>query len=94
MCNSYRQLQEVGVGGGTGRCGAGLARFLFNHGITAHEVNRPNRMRRRLLGKSDFTDTENAARAVPGAKTIAKQQTGQVAAIDERAYKTALNAPV
>jgi transposase len=49
---------------GTGCYGAELARFLTAVGVVVTEVNRPNRQRRRLRGKSDPTDAESAARAV------------------------------
>lgn len=49
---------------GTGTYGAGLCQFLKNHSITVIEVNRPDRAKRRLKGKSDPTDAESAARAV------------------------------
>ena len=49
---------------GTGTYGAGLARFLSDHGVQVIEVNRPDRSRRRRRGKSDPTDAESAARAV------------------------------
>ena len=39
-------------------------------GVDVYEVNRPNRARRRLRGKSDPTDAENAARSV-----LAKEST-------------------
>jgi len=41
-----------------------------NKGVDVYEVNRPNRARRRLRGKSDPTDAENAARSV-----LAKEST-------------------
>lgn len=43
---------------------AGLCKFLQDKHITVFEVNRPNRSVRRLRGKSDPTDAENAARSV------------------------------
>ncbi len=48
---------------GTGTYGAGITRFLGAHGVLVHEVNRPDRSTRRLLGKSDVIDAEAAARA-------------------------------
>lgn len=63
---------------GTGTYGAGLCRFLIDNGITVLEVNRPDRAKRRLKGKSDPTDAESAARSVlSGISTaIPKQQSG------------------
>ncbi len=40
---------------GTGTHGAGIARFLAGQGVLVHEVNRPDRSTRRLLGKSGST---------------------------------------
>lgn len=68
---------------GTGDYGAGLARALRSAGITVIEVNRPNRARRRLKGKSDPLDAENAARAVlaEDATATAKLRDGVVESI-------------
>ncbi|MBZ0098717.1 MAG: transposase, partial [Taibaiella sp.] len=60
---SFGGLKEAGLEG-TGTYGAGLCKYLVNKGITVYEVNRPNRAKRRLRGKSDPTDAENAARSV------------------------------
>lgn len=43
---------------------ADLKRFLEEKGIAIIEINRSNRSRRRLRGKSDPTDAESAARSV------------------------------
>ena len=56
-------VQRVGVEG-TGAYGAGLARFLADHGVTVLEVARPDRRQRRNRGKSDPLDAEAAARSV------------------------------
>lgn len=63
---------------GTGTYGAGLARFLREQGAKVFEVNRPDRSKRRLKGKSDPTDAESAARAVlsGSATAIPKTQSG------------------
>ncbi|WP_185269130.1 IS110 family RNA-guided transposase [Halopseudomonas xiamenensis] len=60
---SFGSLKRAGVEG-TGSYGAGLTRVLQEHGIEVLEVNRPDRSKRRLQGKSDPTDAENAARSV------------------------------
>jgi transposase len=60
---SFGRLSRAGVEG-TGTYGAGLARRLQERGVKVLEINRPDRSRRRLRGKSDPTDAENAARAV------------------------------
>lgn len=49
---------------GTGSYGAGLTSFLRRNGHKVVEVSRPDRRLRRLNGKSDTLDAENAARAV------------------------------
>ncbi len=49
---------------GTGSYGAGLASYLRRHDHRLIEVNRPDRRTRRLRGKTDAVDAENAARAV------------------------------
>ena len=68
-CHSFGQLAEAGIEG-TGSYGAGLCRFLEQSNVCVYEVNRPNRAKRRLVGKSDVTDAENAARSV-----LAKEST-------------------
>jgi transposase len=55
---------------GTGTHGGGLCKYLQDKGVDVYEVNRPNRARRRLRGKSDPTDAESAARSV-----LAKEST-------------------
>ena len=69
---------------GTGSYGVGLARFLRRHGRKVIEVSRPPRAgQRRLSGKSDVIDAENAARQVlaGSATAIPKLADGQVEAI-------------
>ena len=60
---SLGRLSKVDVEG-TGAYGAGLLRYLAEHGIEVIEVIRPNRQARRRRGKSDTADAEAAARAV------------------------------
>jgi transposase len=57
------EVEAFGVEG-TGSYGAGLARFLRDHGQVVVEVNRPDRQARRRRGKSDPLDAEAAARTV------------------------------
>lgn len=75
--SSFGLLTRAGVEG-TGTYGAGLCRFFIDSGITVFEVNRPDRSKRRLQGKSDPTDAESAARSVLSglASAIPKQQSG------------------
>ena len=60
---SLGTLKRAGVEG-TGTYGASVARYLTAAGVQVIEVNRPNRTRRRRMGKNDPIDAENAARAV------------------------------
>ena len=81
-------LRELGVPvlvgiEGTGSYGAGLTRHLQSAGIAVVEVDRPNRQRRRRLGKSDPIDAVAAARAALSgeASGLAKRRTGAIEAI-------------
>jgi len=88
----YRELVEwfaslgtvvlVGVEG-TGSYGAGLTRHLQGVGIVVVEVDRPNRQRRRRVGKSDTHDAISAARAAFAGDALGapKQRDGNVEAI-------------
>ncbi len=60
--SGFGPVVRVGVEG-TGSYGVGLARHLHREGIVVVEVDRPNRQKRRKLGKSDPIDAEAAARA-------------------------------
>src|ERR1017187_9523222 len=79
---SWGCLRRAGVEG-TGTYGAGLARVLREQGIEVLEVNRPDRAKRRLQGKSDPTDAENAARSVlsGSATAVPKAQSGAAEAM-------------
>ena len=81
-CGSFGKVQQAGLEG-TGTYGAGLCKFLQEKGIQVFEVNRPNRATRRLRGKSDPTEAENAARSVLAreAKAIPKSHDGIVEAL-------------
>ena len=83
----------VGVEG-TGSYGAGLTRFLLDHGVNVVEVDRPDRRTRRQRGKSDPIDAEAAARAVlAGTATApAKRRDGIVESI--RALRAARNGAI
>lgn len=76
------EIEKVGIEG-TGSYGADLTRLLVEEGLQVIEVNRPDRARRRRLGKNDPTDAENAARAVLSgeARAIPKAQNGPVEAM-------------
>lgn len=75
--NSFGCLKRAGVEG-TGTYGAGVVCVLRKHGIEVCDVNRPDRSKRRLQGKSDPTDAESAARSVlsGSATAIAKTPSG------------------
>jgi transposase len=75
-------VEAIGVES-TGSFGATLTRFLSSRGVTVVEVNRPNRLARRLDGKSDRLDSENIARAVLGGTSTAvpKSKSGPVEVI-------------
>ena len=76
---THGTIEAVGVEG-TGSWGAGLARHLTDAGHTVIEVHRPNRQRRRLRGKTDTIDAEEAALAVISgrASAVPKTRTGPV----------------
>ena len=72
-------IERIGIEG-TGSYGAGVTRHLHDAGIEVLEVDRPDRSDRRLRGKSDTLDAENAARAVLAGRrtTTPKAKDGQV----------------
>src|SRR3954467_13540336 len=67
----------------TGSFGATLTRALVAAGERVVEVNRPNRLARRMDGKSDRLDAEQVARAVLGQTSTAvpKAKSGMVEVI-------------
>ena len=83
----YRQaLRVVGETAGSGRAwaiegtgsyGAGLARFLADHGETVLEIGRRSRAERRLRGKDDSLDAARTARAALAGETLALPRSGQ-----------------
>jgi transposase len=76
------QVQAIGVES-TGSFGATLTRHLTAAGVRVVEVNRPNRLARRMDGKSDRLDAEQIARAVLGqtSTAIPKAKSGAVEVI-------------
>lgn len=78
----HGQVQAIGVES-TGSFGATLTRSLTAAGEVVVEVNRPNRVARRMDGKSDRLDAEQIARAVLGrtATAIPKSKSGTVEVI-------------
>lgn len=75
-------MERAGIEG-TGTYGTGLTRFLSKKGLDVLEINRPDRSKRRLEGKSDPPDAENAARTVlsGSAKAVPKLQSGACEAL-------------
>jgi transposase len=68
------QVHAIGVES-TGSFGATLTRALTKAGERVIEVNRPNRIARRMDGKSDRLDAEQIARAVLGQTSTATPKT-------------------
>jgi transposase len=79
---TFGSVERAGIEG-TGTYGAGLTRFLIKKGLDVIEINRPDRSKRRLEGKSDPLDAENAARTVlsGSAKAVPKLQSGACEAL-------------
>ncbi|HEU0040957.1 MAG TPA: IS110 family transposase [Jiangellaceae bacterium] len=67
---SHGEVRSIGVES-TGSFGATLTRYLTAAGVEVIEVNRPNRLARRMDGKSDQLDAEQIARAVLGQTSTA-----------------------
>ncbi len=70
----HGQIQAIGVES-TGCFGANLTRALVEASEQVVEVNRPNRLARRMDGKSDRLDAEQIARAVLGRTSTAVPKT-------------------
>jgi transposase len=79
---NHGQVEAIGVES-TGSFGATLTRALSGAGERVIEVNRPNRISRRMDGKSDRLDAEQIARAVLGQTSTAtpKAKSGVVEVI-------------
>jgi transposase len=79
---SFGAIEAIGVEG-TSSYGGALTRLLVEEGERVLEVNRPSRTARRLHGKSDQLDAEQAARAVLAgtATAVPKSKSGPVEAI-------------
>jgi transposase len=80
--SDHGNVHAIGVES-TGSFGATLTRSLTRAGRRVIEVNRPNRMARRMDGKSDRLDAEQIARAVLGQTATAtpKSKSGAVEVI-------------
>lgn len=79
---------------GTGSYGAGLSRFLHEHGHPVLEVNRPSRQLRHHRGKDDMVDAESAARSVLAAQVTAQPKSGTSTVEMIRHLKVARDAAV
>ena len=81
-CGRFGPIVSVGIEG-TSSYGAGLTRRLREGGLSVIEVDRPDRKRRRLQGKTDALDAYSAARAVASgrADAIPKAKDGLVESI-------------
>jgi transposase len=62
---------------GVGSYGAGLARFLSEHGEAVLEISRTPRSERRLAGKDDSLDAVRTARAALASETLAFPRSGE-----------------
>lgn len=80
--HAHGKVVLVGIEG-TGAYGAGLQRDLHEHDIQTREIDRPDRKRRRALGKSDPLDAISAAKAVLSGERIVepKRRDGRVEAM-------------
>jgi transposase len=90
----HGRVDVVGVES-TGSYGAGLARHLASADVRVIEVNRTERIDRRLDGKDDYLDAESAGRAVLSgrASAIPKSGDGPVEAVRalEIAHRSAIH---
>ena len=90
---SFGKIIAFGIEG-TGSYGAGLASFIRRNGHKVIEVSRPDRRLRRLNGKSDTLDAENAARAVLAGLATAVPKSGDGVAEMIRQLKVAHDSAV
>ena len=74
FAQSFGQIISFGIEG-TGSYGCALTSFVRRAGYKVVEVSRPDRRMRRLVGKSDTLDAENAARAVLSGLASAEPKT-------------------
>jgi transposase len=89
----FGPIRAFGVEG-TGSYGAGLSRFLSEHGYSVLEVNRPSRELRYQKGKDDVVDAESAARSVLAGQVTARPKSGTSTVEMIRHLKVARDAAV
>ena len=88
---SFGPIRAFGVEG-TGSYGAGLSRFLSEHGHPVLEINRPSHQLRHQKGKDDVVDAESAARSVLAGQVTALPKSGTSTAEMIRHLKVARDA--
>ncbi len=84
---SFGQIIAFGIEG-TRSYGAALTSYVRRNGHRVIEVNRPDRRMRRLVGKSDTLDAENAARAVLAGFAIAEPKAADGTVEDDPATES------
>jgi transposase len=90
---SFGAIRAFGIED-TGSYGAGLSRFLSEHGHPVLEVNRPSRELRHQRGKDDVVDAESAARSVLVGQVTARPKSGTSTVEMIRHLKVARDAAV
>jgi transposase len=73
--SGFGVIERVGIEG-TGAYGAGLARHFVAAGVVVIEVDRPDRQKRRRLGKSDQLDAVEAARGALSGRCQGRAKSG------------------
>ena len=77
VARQHAQGRRVWAIEGTGSYGAGLTRFLMEHGEVVLEASRTSAGQRRLKGKNDALDAVQVARAALAADTLASPRAGE-----------------
>ena len=73
--SGFGAIERVGIEG-TGAYGAGLARHFGVAGVIVIEVDRPDRQKRRMHGKSDRLDAVDAARGALSGRCQGRAKSG------------------
>jgi transposase len=77
VADRYASGRRVWAIEGSGSYGAGLARYLAEHGEVVLEVSRTARTERQLRGKDDTLDAARTARAALASDTLAFPRAGE-----------------